>query len=264
MTFHASINGPQLDSAVLVGLQTGKVRTEGSSLAKESMNRRWTTAFYKMPVPGPVTIHALGVDGDEIADAKHHGGHDKAVLVYAFDHYDSWRRELSLNDFLANQSDPRELLDAIEEPVPDDHASPILSLKQFGPGAFAENLCISGQTESTVCIGDRFQLGGDRPDSVILEISQPRQPCWKISRRWKHKTLTKLVGTTGRTGWYCRVIKEGVAHLGDRLTLLERPHPQWTIARANDLLMGRELDRYAVMELMAIEQLSPSWKESLA
>jgi MOSC domain-containing protein YiiM len=264
MTSHASLTGPQIGSAVLVGLQTGKVRTEGSSLAKESMNRRWTTAFYKLPIPGPVAIHALGLDGDEIADSKHHGGHDKAVLVYAFDHYETWRSELSPNDFLDNQSDPRALFDTLDPTPQADDAPVSRSLEQFGPGAFAENLCITGQTEATVCIGDRFRLGGDRADAVILEVSQPRQPCWKISRRWKHKTLTKLVGTTGRTGWYCRVIKEGVAHVGDPLTLLERPHPQWTVARANDLLMGRELDRYAVMELMALEQLSPSWKESLS
>lgn len=232
-------------TAAIASIQIGRIRTEGDSESPHSMNRRWTTAFYKLSVPGPVQLHPLGVDQDEIADRKHHGGVDKAVLGYAAEHYSAWAAELSPSDFL--------------EPECSE-----CGYEAFGFGAFAENLTISGQTEASVCIGDRYQVGVDEATAVILEVSQPREPCWKISRRWKNKTLTKQVGKTGRTGWYFRVLRAGDVDVGDSFALLDRPHPRWTIARANDILMGREPDRYAVGELMAIPELSSSWKKSLA
>jgi MOSC domain-containing protein YiiM len=228
--------------AAIASLQVGKIRTEGDSQAKQSMNRRWTTAFYKFPVTGPLMIHRLGVTDDEIADKRFHGGIDKAVLGYSADNYPKWRDELIATDFV----DPSEYL------------------ASFGPGAFAENLTIAGQDETDVCIGDRYRIGDDYTEAVDLEVSQPRQPCWKISRRWQHKTLTKKVADTGRTGWYFRVLKDGRVQLDDSIHLLERPHPNWTIARANDVLLGRETDRFAVMELMALEVLSADWKASLS
>ncbi len=208
------------------------------------MNRLWTTAFYKFPVAGRRTIHHLGVAGDEIADHKNHGGTDKAVLAYSAEHYPIWHQELSALDFAGPQTA--------------EHG-----LKSFNFGAFAENLTVAGQNELSVCIGDRYQIGANEENSVLLEVSQPRQPCWKISRRWKHKTLTKLVAETGRTGWYFRVLKEGTVGVDDEVKLILRRHPLWTIARANDVLLGREMDRYAVGELMAMEELSASWKASL-
>ena len=228
----------------IAGIQVGKIRSEGDSQTSDSMNRHWTTAFYKFPAAGLRTIHPLGVEGDEIADTKNHGGVDKAVLGYSANHYAAWRTELESFDFGGLQTD---------EHGPD----------AFGFGAFAENLTISGQDETQVCIGDRYRIGTDETNSVILEVSQPRQPCWKISRRWKHKTLTKRVAETGRTGWYFRVLREGTVDVGDEVKLLARRHPLWTVARANDVLLGRESDRYAVAELMAMEELAPAWKLSL-
>ena len=216
--------------AAIASIQIGSIRTEGDAEATDAMNRRWTTAFYKFPVSGPVAIYRLGVAGDEIADMKNHGGVDKAVLGYSASHYPLWRAELGRADL--------------------EH------------GAFAENLTIRGQDESSVCIGDLYEVGRNE-STALLEISQPRQPCWKISRRWQHKTLTKLVAQTGRTGWYFRVLREGWVNEGDPVTLLDRRHPDWTIARANDLLFSRDVDRYAVAELMALELLAASWKDSL-
>lgn len=228
--------------ATIVGIQLGQIRTEGDSQTKHSMNRRWTTAFYKFPVTAPLYIHSLGVFGDEIADKRYHGGADKAVLAYSRDNYPKWQAELIANDF----------------------ADPSGYLATFGPGAFAENLTIAGQDENDVCLGDQYQIGDDESASVILEVSQPRQPCWKISRRWQHKTLTKRVAATGRTGWYFRVIRDGQVDRGQAVTLLHRPHPNWTISRANDVLLGRETDRYAAMELLALEVLAADWKASLS
>ena len=245
----------EMPPARVVSIQVGKVRTEGESTSADSMNRKWTTAFYKKPVVGSVNVYRLGVQGDEIADRKHHGGLDKAVLAYSASHYLRWRTELSLDDFGVGHDTGDDLF---------GDSPPTFSLDQFGPGAFAENLTIDGLDEANVCIGDRYQIGDESDNSLIVEVSQPREPCWKISRRWKHKTLTKLVGKTGRTGWYFRVIREGSVGHGDPVTRITRIHQDWPIARANDVLLGREADRFAVAELMAMTVLSEAWKKSLS
>lgn len=229
----------------IVSIQVGQVRVEGMPDAAEPLERFWSTAFYKTPVVGPVRIESLGIQGDQVADHKHHGGADKAVLAYAADIYPTWLAELRREDFLQPDSDQ-------------------CGLGVFGFGAMGENLCIDAQSEQTVCIGDTYALGDPAGGGVIVQVSQPRQPCWKISRRWKHRTLTKRVGQTGRTGWYYRVLRAGVIRAGDSVVLTERLHPDWSVARANDVLMGREADRFATSELMALPELSADWKQSLA
>ncbi|MFK8115168.1 MAG: MOSC domain-containing protein, partial [Rubripirellula sp.] len=121
------------------------------------------------------------------------------------------------------------------------------------------NLTLTNVDESTVCIGDRYAIGG-----CEIEVSQPRQPCWKISRRWSVKTLTKEVTQTGRTGWYLRVLAEGVIETGQTLELLDRPNPDWSVSRANDVMFGRESDRMAVFELMQLKELAESWRGDIA
>ena len=208
-------------------IQVGRVITEGDPHSRDFAERQWTTGFYKQPVTGPVALTRLGISGDGIGDPRVHGGPDKAVLCYAACHYQSW---------------------AIEHP----------NLK-MAAGGLAENLTIAGGDETTVCIGDRYRIG-----SCQVEVSQPREPCWKISRRWGVKTLTKEVAQTGRTGWYLRVITEGTLEAKQPLELLDRPQPKWSVARANDVLFGREVDRMATFELMGIDQLSQSWKAGIA
>jgi MOSC domain-containing protein YiiM len=208
-------------------IQIGKVVTEGDPATRDANTRSWTSAFRKTAVDSPVTVGALGIVGDEVADAKHHGGPDKAMLCYPGIHYRAWG---------------------------DEH--PELN---FGPGGFGENLTLVEVTEAEVCIGDRLKCG-----DCELEISQPRQPCWKIARRWQTKSMTKEVATTGRTGWYVRVITGGTLIAGATLKIVQRPHPNWSVARANDNLYGRESDRMSVHELMNLEQLSREWKDALS
>lgn len=207
-------------------IQTGKVVTEGDPAARDVQSRRWTSAFRKSTVRGPVTVGDTGIIGDEVADRKNHGGPEKAILCYASAHYPRWQTEHPELD--------------------------------FAPGGFGENLTVGSVSESDVCIGDRYKAG-----ETLLEVSQPRQPCWKIARRWQLKTLTKAVAQTGRTGWYLRVICGGQLVAGSILELDSRPNPQWTVARANDVLYGREVDRMAVHELMNLPELSREWKEAI-
>lgn len=208
-------------------VQIGRVITEGDPQSDDVLDRQWTTGFYKTPVAGPIFLGRMGFQGDAVGSTQFHGGEEKAALCYAASHYQQWH-----------------------------HEHPTLN---FGPGGFAENLTLVGTDESTVCIGDQYDVG-----QCQIQISQPRQPCWKISRRWGVKTMTKEVTQTGRTGWYIRVLKEGTIQAGDKMKLIDRPQPKWSIARANDVLFGREVDRLAVIELMNLTELSNEWKEALA
>lgn len=148
---------------IVSSIQVGQVRTEGDPQASDPNQKQWTSAFRKSPVNGPVMAGQTGLSGDSVANEQHHGGIDKAVLAYAASHYGHWRTE-----------------------VPELGAHP-----EFGPGGFAENLTVDGADESNVCIGDRYRSG-----ECLFEVSQPRQPCWKIGRRWQLSRLTKQVAKT--------------------------------------------------------------------
>lgn len=178
----------------------------------------------KSPRHGPVRITALGLDGDEQGDPRVHGGIDKAIHHYPFDHYATWRAELG--------------------------ALPLLA----APGAFGENLSSTGLDESTVCLGDRFTLGG-----ALLEVSQGRQPCWKLNDRFGERVMARRVQDTGRTGWYYRVLRPGSARAGDLLALVERPWPAWPLQRLMRLLATCSTDPQLLHEALALP-LVPSWR----
>lgn len=185
------------------------------------------SAIAKAPVDGALHVGFLGIDGDEQADLTVHGGVDKAIHHYPRDHYRWWA------DALGGHA----LLDA--------------------PGAFGENISTEGLIESEACIGDRYRLG-----SALVEISQGRQPCWKLGHRFGVATVPATVVTTRRSGWYYRVIEEGSVSAGDTLELIERPLPEWSVERVFALLIGgagrREPD--ALRALAAMDALASSWR----
>ena len=160
----------------------------------------WETAFFKDTVEGSVFLGKLGLAGDAVANTKHHGGPEQAVLIYGAVNYPRWQAELG---------------------------------KEFPFGGFAENLTMSGLDEAMVCIGDIYQIG-----PVKLQVTRPRIPCWKIARRWGMPDLTKRVSQTGRTGWYCRVLEEGEIEAGLLVELLERPNLEQTVAQAYQAFLG--------------------------
>ena len=94
---------------------------------------------------------------------------------------------------------------------------------------------VTGQDERTVCIGDVYELG-----EAVVQVSQPRGPCYKIAWRWKRPELLDLVLDNGRHGWYVRVLREGLIEAGQELRLAERPHPEWTVRRAADVYRLRK------------------------
>ena len=178
----------------------------------------------KSPRNGPVRIGALGLEGDEQGDTRVHGGVDKAVHHYPFDHYTAWRAELG--------------------------DLPVLAAL----GAFGENLGSTGLDESTVCLGDRFTLGG-----VLLEVSQGRQPCWKLNDRFGVPDMARRVQDSGRTGWYYRVLQPGHAQAGDLLALVERLWPDWPLQRLMRLLATRSMDPDLLRPALALP-LVASWR----
>ncbi|MGB7329323.1 MAG: MOSC domain-containing protein [Rubripirellula sp.] len=215
---------------VIESIQCGRVVTEGDPQTQDPLRREWTTAFCKHPINGPVEMTPMGLVGDAVANTKNHGGRDKAALCYAASHYEKWAAEF-----------------------------PELKMSA---GGMAENLTIAGVDETvdetTVCIGDRYKIG-----KCEIEVSQPRQPCWKINRRWGNNTLLKQVAQTGRTGWYIRVIQGGTIVAGDEVALIAQPNPNWTVARVYEITLAKTPDMNSIAELKNLPELSPDWKKDL-
>ena len=186
-----------------------------------------TSAIAKTAVDDPRTVRLLGIEGDEQADLTVHGGPDKAIHHYPRDHYAFW------DELLGGHG----LLDSA--------------------GAFGENISTTGLVETEACIGDRYRLG-----SALVEISQGRQPCWKLGHRFGVASVPATVVKTRRSGWYYRVIEEGVVAAGDALTLVDRPMPEWTVERVFGLLIGGEGKREpaALRELSAMDALATTWR----
>lgn len=210
--------------ARLLSIQVGTPRDYGSPAAADEHDLPWNTAFFKEPVPGPVFADSLGLAGDGQADRVHHGGIDKAILAYSAEHYPAWRTSLNLPD--------------------------------MPYGGFGENLTWSGGDETTVCIGDHWRIG-----DLLLEVSQPRQPCWKLSRRWRRKDLSGQVIANGRSGWYLRVLKPGELTAGLSITLIARPNPEWTVLRTHQILHLAKHDLVAAGELAELTVLAEAWRE---
>jgi MOSC domain-containing protein YiiM len=210
----------------LLAVYSGVVRTCRASGTGEWWDKEWDTGFHKQPISGEIPVDLDGVEGDEQADLVNHGGPDKAICVYPAAHYPGWRLTLQLPDM------------------------PL--------GAFGENFTMDGSDESEVCIGDVFEAG-----RLVVQISQPRQPCWKLSRRWKVKDLSAQVVANGQTGWYFRVLEPGSVTPGAVFSLRERINPRWTVAAANLVMHHRKDGAQGASELAECPGLSASWRESL-
>lgn len=211
----------------IVSLQVGLPRVVEDRDGGNSSVHAWTTGFFKRPVNDLVWLGRLNLDGDAQADLENHGGLDKAVNVYPIEHYSYWRQTLSLNELV--------------------------------PGDFGENFTTEALLENEICIGDTFEIG-----ESLVQVSQPRQPCWKLARRWGIKDLALRFQNTGRTGWYFRVLREGFVQANQTVALVNRPYPQWTIATANLIMHYQTEDRDAARALADCPALSLRWRTKLS
>jgi MOSC domain-containing protein YiiM len=198
----------------------------GKPVTVDHNGKELKTSIYKSQVQERIYLSELNFEGDEQADLIHHGGVDKAVCVYPFEHYAYWT-------------------DVLE--------------KELRYGAFGENLTVSGLTEDKVNIGDTFQLG-----EAVVQISQPRQPCFKLAVRYGLKQLPLLFQETGYTGYYFRVLTPGWVEPSSTITLLEE-HPQRiSVQFANQVMHHAKQDREGIERLLQLEALSASWRQTLS
>ncbi|KAH8671207.1 MOSC domain-containing protein [Xylariales sp. PMI_506] len=167
---------------------------------------------------GTVAVGPMGLEDDE-HDPTFHGGIDKAVHGYCSSHYPKWQAE-----------------------YPE-------AASRFVPGGFGENLVTARMNERNVCIGDTVSIG-DPDTGLLLQVSLPRQPCFKLNHRFKLKNFAPQTYTLSRTGWYYRVKRPGPVAAGMTIRLVDRPHPQWTIERIQEYL-HRTLDNHTANEELA-------------
>ncbi|WP_229683111.1 MOSC domain-containing protein [Virgibacillus oceani] len=215
-----------MDAPYISKLLTGKVKRVGKMNATNRMERQWESGMFKDCVADKTWLEKAGLTGDEVADKKNHGGPEKAIFTYPTEHYEFWRNDLEL--------------------------------ESIGIGAMGENLAVEHMDEHSVCIGDTYQFG-----EAVIQVSQPRQPCWKPARRFRVMDFALRIQKSGRTGWYFRVMKVGYVQGGLELTLLERPYSQWTIAKCNEVMHVKKNDLKLAEELAACGMLAENWKRTL-
>ena len=211
----------------LVSIQIGEPKSMEADSLSPMFSKPWRSAIFKTAVQGNVAVEPLGIPGDGQADLNNHGGNDKAICVYPTQHLLFWRKQLRRQDFSA--------------------------------GAFGENFSVAGLNETSVAIGDQWKIG-----TAIFEVSQPRQPCWKLARRWQDKSLTAQAINTGKTGWYLRVIHAGTVQSGAAIdtTPVAAEH-RFSIDEANRLFYQQTSDATSIQNLLAVPQLSEAWRTEL-
>ncbi len=183
-----------------------------------------TTGIFKEPVSERVMVRSLNLDGDRQADLTVHGGLDKAVYVYPFEHYDYWQSEL-----------------------PDT---------ELTPGIFGENFTITGLREEEVNIGDCFGIG-----NVTLMVTQPRLPCYKLGIRFGRPDMVKQFLASRRTGFYFRVLQEGEVGAGDTLEMVSRDDNNITVADITQLYVREEDNPDLRQRAAQLEALPKSWRD---
>lgn len=195
------------------------------------LNEQICSAIDKRLISGRQFCGFTGLSSDAQVSRQFHGGAERALHYYPREHYDfwhSWFQGMGLN----------------------------LSLPLLGAGAFGENISGAGLAEQDACIGDIYRL-----DDALIQISQPRSPCYKLNARFGYDFFSVLVQANGRTGWLLRVLETGMVAPEASLTLQERPHPQMSVKRAGDIVFNQAFDRDGLQELAALTGLSPSWRQ---
>ena len=182
------------------------------------------SAIWKQPVDGPVRITSTGIVGDEQADGRVHGGAEKAVHHYAGENYAK-----------------------LAARFPTIAGSLVV-------GSIGENVSTLGLDETSVFIGDIFRLG-----TAVVQVSQPRKPCWKIDARYEITGLTAFIVESGHTGWYYRVLEEGEAAPGDLLEHLDRPAGAITLDALWTAWHRHRPDADRLRQIAGAPGLTPAW-----
>ncbi|WP_249435754.1 MOSC domain-containing protein [Paenibacillus sp. Marseille-Q4541] len=197
----------------------------GIKTRMENGKQDFYSAIYKHPVPGSTYLSKTGFVGDEQADQVHHGGVDKAVCVFNYLAYPDYETFLE---------------------------------QTLKPGAFGENITVSGCNEQDIHIGDILKLG-----ESTVQVSQPRVPCFKLGVKYNCKELPLQFQTTGITGYYFRVLEEGHVSAEDELVLTSRESGSVSVMEANRIMHHSKQDIQAIERLLSVDTLADSWKSTL-
>ena len=187
------------------------------------------TGIYKKPVREAVAVDDAGLEDDHQGDPKAHGGPDRALSHYPAEHYAAW------SELYAD-------------------AGALLR-----PGVLGENISTTGLTERNVHVGDVFRMG-----TALVEVSQPRQPCWKVSHRLGVPDLARQIAESGRSGWLYRILEPGYVGPGDVAERVEVAEHGYTLARLWALRNDTRPDREHLEFLAELETLAESWRERFA
>ena len=183
------------------------------------------TAIWKSPVPGRCRVGRLNLDGDGQGDLAGHGGEQRAVFVYQVESYRYWQDQLKRTDLVHGQ--------------------------------FGENFTVEGLPDDAVCIGDRYRIG-----SALFEVTQPRVTCYRVGIRMNEARMPALLTSSGRPGFYFRVLQEGEVGAGDDIVQVGGATPRMTVAAINALLYSPDHARDRLERALQLEALSPGWRAS--
>lgn len=182
------------------------------------------TGIVKLPVSSVLHLSFTQLEGDGQADLVFHGGADKALCVYCAEHYEYWQKTLG---------------------------------RTLPYGAFGENITVSGLLENEVCIGDIYTLG-----EAVVQVTQPRQPCYKLAKRYDVFDLPVQLQETGFTGYYFRVIEEGLIPINPQLQLKTKHPAGITVEFTNTLKYRDKQNAEGIQQILAVEELSASWRHT--
>lgn len=185
------------------------------------------TGIFKEPVAGRVMARRLTLDGDKQVDLRYHGGEHKAIYAYPHEHYATWAQELGRSD--------------------------------FGFGQFGENLTTEGFLETTVHLGDRFRVGG-----ALLEVTQPRVPCFKLGIKMGDPEFVKTFLRSMRSGFYLRVLEEGEIGAGDAIERTEIGPERISIHDLYHLRFKDPLNKDLIHRVLSVDALSKEWRKELS
>src|ERR1700757_952448 len=183
------------------------------------------TAVWKNAVHGRRKVGKLNIEGDGQGDLRGHGGEHRAVLVYQIDSYRYWEKQLGRSDFVFGQ--------------------------------FGENFTVEGLPDDEVCIGDRYRIG-----SALFEVTQPRVTCYRVGIRMNEPRMPAMLTSSGRPGFYFRVLREGEVGAGDEIAKVGEAKERMTVAEINALLYSSSHPRDKLERSLRIEALSPGWRRS--
>ena len=186
-------------------------------------SKKLLTAIFKKPVEGKIFLDELGFRGDGVGDTRIHGGKDLAVCAYFVDHFPYWQTELE---------------------------------REMKPGAFGENLSLSGINEKQINIGDVFRIG-----EAQIEVSQPRQPCHKLNKVFDLQAMACKVQKTGYTGCYLRVKKSGWVESDSVFERIQEGLGKISIEMVNVLMFKEKKNQDLLKNVASLQALSVEWRE---